>query len=80
MTDEDDAPTTGGTYKDAVASNEMNVTGTVEESSASSTNSHSRTWAENGITCKKRNYADIITEASDARSIQNVLYISIQKL
>jgi len=80
MPDEDDAPTTGGTYKDAVASNEMNVTGTVEESSARNNHSQSRAWADSGVTCKKRNYADIVTEASDARSIQNVLYISVKKL
>ena len=79
MPDEDDAPTAGGSYKDVVACAKMNVTGTGEESPASTTNS-SRAWADNGVTCKKRNYADIITEANDERSVQNILYIYIQKL
>ena len=77
MPDEHDAPTAGGSYKDAVASAKMNVTGTGEESLARSTNTQTGAWAESGRTCKRRNYADIIADASDKKSVQNILYVKI---
>ena len=82
MLDPDPAPTLSGNDKNlnGTTGNELNVTGTGEESLARSTNTQTGAWAESGRTCKRRNYADIIADASDKKSVQNILYVTIQKL
>ena len=69
-----------GKETEAVPGNMQAVTGTGEESSASGTSLRERALGDSGVTCRMRNYADIIAEARDSRSIQNTLYISIHKL
>ena len=49
--------------KEIVDNNKGNVTGTGERSLASDTLPRSGIDVKNGVTCKKRNYADIISEA-----------------
>ena len=86
MTENGANPTNSGTNsaepdKEVVDNREGNVTGTRERSLASDTLPRSGgIVANNGVTCKKRNYAEIISEAKDNRSLQNTLYVTVQKL
>ena len=85
MTENGANPTNSGTNnaepdKEVVDNREGNVTGTRERSLASDALPRSDAVTNNGVICKKRNYADIISEAKDNRSLQNALYINVQKL
>ena len=85
MTEKGVDPTNSGVniaepVKEIVDNNKGNVTGTGERSLASDTLPRSGIDVNYGVTCKKRNYADIISEANDNRSLQNALYVTVQKL